>query len=116
MAPTSGDNPEMRQKIQELIEILAYADDKPTIYVANLERPAILTPLNEKAGALLVEFGTSDEVLIDMLSGKRKPAGKLPFELPSSWEAVQNQLEDVPYDSQDPLYPFGYGLEYGSGR
>ncbi|NNF34811.1 MAG: glycoside hydrolase family 3 protein [Saprospiraceae bacterium] len=96
----------------ELAEILDYADVKPTIYVANLERPTILTPVNDAAAALLVEFGTSDEVLIDMLSGKREPQGQLPFELPSSWEAVQKQLEDVPYDSEDPLYPFGHGLRY----
>lgn len=27
-------------------------------------------------------------------------------------EAVRNQKEDVPYDSEDPLFPFGYGLSY----
>jgi len=26
-------------------------------------------------------------------------------------EAVRNQKEDVPYDSKEPLYPFGYGLK-----
>jgi len=31
---------------------------------------------------------------------------------PSSQEAVEKQLEDVPHDSKDPLYPFGYGLSY----
>lgn len=97
---------------QELAEILDFADKKPTIYVANLERPTILTPVNEVAAALIVEFGTSDEVLVDLLSGKRKPEGKLPFELPSSWEAVEKQLEDLPYDTENPLYPFGHGLGY----
>ena len=36
----------------------------------------------------------------------------MPFELPSSWEAVEAQMEDVPYDSKDPLYEFGHGLTY----
>jgi beta-glucosidase len=36
----------------------------------------------------------------------------LPFELPSSMEAVLQQKEDVPYDSKDPLYRFGFGLGY----
>ena len=27
-------------------------------------------------------------------------------------EAVRNQLTDVPYDSKDPLYEFGFGLNY----
>jgi len=44
--------------------------------------------------------------------GKFNPAGKLPFELPSSMEAVRNQLEDVPFDSKDPLFEFGFGLSY----
>jgi beta-glucosidase len=31
--------------------------------------------------------------------------------LPSSMEAVRNQQEDLPYDSKDPLYKFGFGLK-----
>jgi beta-glucosidase len=27
-------------------------------------------------------------------------------------EAVRNQKEDVPYDSENPLYPYGFGLSY----
>jgi beta-glucosidase len=60
----------------------------------------------------MADFDTSDEVLADVLFGKRLARGKLPFELPSSMEAVEKQMEDVPYDSEDPLYPFGFGLEY----
>jgi len=44
--------------------------------------------------------------------GRAKPMGRLPFEIPSSMEAVNAQYEDVPYDSQAPLYPFGFGLNY----
>jgi beta-glucosidase len=32
--------------------------------------------------------------------------------MPSSMEAVRNQKEDVPYDSENPLFPFGFGLSY----
>jgi len=49
---------------------------------------------------------------LDVIFGKAKPGGHLPFELPSSMEAVKNQKEDVPYDSKDPLYKFGSGLSY----
>jgi len=45
-----------------------------------------------------------------LIFGKFEPSGHLPFELPSSVEAVEVQLEDVPYDSKDPLYPFGAGM------
>jgi len=27
---------------------------------------------------------------------------------------VRNQKADVPYDSENPLYPFGFGLSYPS--
>lgn len=97
---------------EEKTKMLELIHKKPTVVVANLERPAILTEINKASKALFVEFGTSDEVLVDLLFGAINPTAKLPFELPSSWEAVLNQLEDVPYDSKDPLYPFGFGLNY----
>ena len=97
---------------EELQKILGLITQKPSLVVVNLERPAILTPINEKCTALLADFGTSDDVLADVIFGKYNPSGKLPFELPSSEEAVEKQKEDVPYDSEDPLYTFGYGLSY----
>jgi len=82
------------------------------VVVANLYRPSVLTEINDRCGALMADFDTSDEVLADVLFGKRKPQGKLPFELPSSQEAIEKQFEDLPYDSENPLYKFGYGLSY----
>jgi beta-glucosidase len=84
----------------------------PTIVTVYLDRPAILTPLKAKARALIANFGVSDAALLDVLTGRAKPEGKLPFELPSSMEAVQAQRSDVPYDSARPLYPFGFGRSY----
>ncbi len=97
---------------EELEDILGLIRGKPSIVIANLERPAILTEVNEACTSLLAEFGTSDKVLARLIFGIDHPEGKLPFELPSSWEAVQNQKEDVPYDSEAPLYEFGHGLRY----
>jgi len=97
---------------EELGEILGLIEQKPAVVVANLYRPTVLTELNELCGALMADFDTSDEVLADVLFGKRKVQGKLPFELPSSKEAVEKQMEDLPYDSENPLYPFGYGLSF----
>ena len=97
---------------EELEDILGVIESRPSVVIANLERPAILTEIDAASTALLAEFGTSDEVLAKVLFGEDKPQGKMPFELPSSWEAVEAQLEDVPYDSEDPLYKFGHGLTY----
>jgi len=95
---------------EELGEILGLIEQKPSVVVANLYRPSVLTEISEQCGALMADFDTSDEVLADVLFGKRKAEGKLPFELPSSKDAVEKQMEDVPYDSENPLYPFGFGL------
>lgn len=93
-------------------EILDVVNKKPSVVVINLERPIILTEINDASDALMADFGTTDEALAPLLFGKVAPNGKLPFELPSSWKAVEDQFEDVPYDSKDPLYPFGFGLTY----
>ena len=84
----------------------------PTIVTVYLDRPAILTPLKDKARALIGNFGVSDAALIDVLTGRARPEGRLPFELPSSMDAVRAQRSDVPHDSARPLYPFGFGLRY----
>jgi beta-glucosidase len=84
----------------------------PTIVTVYLDRPAILTPMQQGAAAVLANFGVSDQALLDVITGRAKPEGKLPFELPSSMAAVRAQKSDVPYDSEAPLYRFGFGLRY----
>ena len=81
----------------------------PTVVTVYLDRPAILAPLKERARAVIANFGVSDVALLDVLVGRGKPEGKLPFELPSSMDAVLAQKSDVPHDSPRPLYPLGFG-------
>ncbi|MFN8690898.1 MAG: glycoside hydrolase family 3 C-terminal domain-containing protein [Cyclobacteriaceae bacterium] len=88
----------------------------PTIVDVYLDRPAVIPEISKEARGLFVNFGASDAALLDVVFGAVSPEGKLPFELPSSMEAVRNQKEDVPYDSKDPLYPFGFGLRYTSAK
>ena len=92
--------------------ILQLLNAIPTIVDIYLDRPAVIPEINAKAKGLLADFGASDAAVLDVIFGKAKPGGHLPFELPSSMEAVKNQKEDVPYDSKDPLYKFGAGLSY----
>lgn len=93
-------------------EILETINSKPTVVVMNLERPAVFPEINEASKAVIADFSSQDDVILDLIYGKFSPEGKLPFELPSSMEAVEKQLEDLPYDSKNPLYPFGFGLDY----
>jgi beta-glucosidase len=97
-------------------ETLAHVRDvlrhKPTVVALHMDNPLVVPELAREAGALLATFGVSDEALLDVLTGRHAPTGKLPFEMPSSMEAVRSQLEDVPHDSKDPLFPIGSGLGY----
>src|SRR5277367_3618643 len=84
-------------------ELLRVSPMVPTVFLTNV------TP---HATALLGDFGISDEALLALITGMVSPGGHLPFELPSSVEAVKQQKSDVPHDSQSPLFPFGFGLQY----
>lgn len=99
---------------EELAPIREITSKKPTIVVVYLERPIVIPELSREASAILGHFSVSDRALFELISGNGAPEGKLPFELPSSMKAVEQQKEDLPYDSKDPLYPFGFGLNYGN--
>ncbi|MCP5100479.1 MAG: glycoside hydrolase family 3 protein [Chloroflexi bacterium] len=99
-------------KGKEKKRILKICDTLPTIVDIYLERPAVIPEIAEKAAAVLANFGAEDDAALDVIFGKHNPAGKLPFELPSSMAAVQQQREDMPGDSENPLYAFGFGLTY----
>jgi beta-glucosidase len=92
--------------------ILQLLNTVPTIVDIYLDRPAVIPEISAKAKGLLADFGASDAAVLDVIFGKYKPGGHLPFELPASMGAVKSQNEDVPYDSKDPLYKFGFGLSY----
>ena len=93
-------------------DLLKLMQTKPTITVMNLERPAVFPEINAASIAVIGDFSSQDNIILDLIFGKFKPTGKLPFELPSSMAAVEKQKEDVPYDSENPLYHFGFGLSY----
>jgi len=92
--------------------ILQLLSKVPTIVDIYLDRPAVIPEISAKAKGLLGDFGASDAAVLDVIFGRSKPGGHLPFELPASMDAVRRQKEDVPYDSGNPLYKFGFGLSY----
>jgi beta-glucosidase len=95
-----------------LAVIQAASRKVPTVVTVMLDRPAILANVKPLVAALFGDFGISDEALLDVIAGRAQPEGSLPFELPSSMQAVRQQKSDLPFDSLKPLYPFGYGLRY----
>jgi beta-glucosidase len=92
--------------------LLRVSASVPTIFVTTLERPLILTNVKAHASAIVGDFGIADGPLLALLTGKASPGGHLPFELPSSEEAVKQQKSDLPHDSPAPLFPYGFGLHY----
>ena len=97
---------------KEEARLLKIIQSKPTITVINLQRPAVIPGINKYSKALIADFSSQDNVILDLIMGKFKPTGKLPFELPSSMEEVLKQKEDMPYDTKNPLYKFGAGIGY----
>lgn len=81
----------------------------PTVVQVYLDRPAILTPFAE-AAALVVDFGARGEAILDVLFGRARARGRLPFDLPSSMDAVLASAPDAPFDTAAPLFRFGDGL------
>lgn len=67
------------------------------------------------AGAIVAGFGMSDEALMDVLSGKVSPQGRMPFALAGTREAIKEQYSDLPgykETTDGALFPFGFGLTY----
>ncbi|MFO7933809.1 MAG: glycoside hydrolase family 3 N-terminal domain-containing protein [Bacteroidales bacterium] len=95
-----------------LASILTILQQKPTVVAMYMDRPAVIPEIAAEASAVIAHFGTSDEALLEMVFGLSRPTGKLPFQMPSSMESVKNQQEDVPFDLEYPLFPFGHGLTY----
>jgi beta-glucosidase len=100
---------------EEVERLAAIAASVPLVVDVRLDRAAVVTPLIEHACALVGTYGTNDRALLDVLFGEESPQGQLPFELPSSMEAVLASRSDVPNDTEEPAFPAGHGLGYDEG-
>lgn len=90
--------------------VASAAQSVPTIVAVNMDRPAILTNIRDKATALLAVFGASDDAVLDVITGRGVARGRLPFDLPSSAAEVDSQDPAVPDDTAHPLYREGAGI------
>jgi len=93
---------------------------KPTVLVMNYTNPWVINEIyNAKTKgnikAILATFGTTSDALLDVITGKFNPTGKMPFSTPISDEAVTNQKEDVPGYLEGKgyaLFDYDQGLSY----
>jgi beta-glucosidase len=93
----------------------ASAIGKKVVLSIYFRQPYVLDDASglKNASALIANYGVSDTALMDVLTGKFKPQGKLPWALANKPQAVEAQDPDAPgYYATDTLYPFGHGLSY----
>jgi beta-glucosidase len=88
---------------------------KPTIVAINFTNPWVIDEIDKgNCKTILATFGTTQEALLDIVSGAFKPTGKLPFTIPISEKAVAENQSDVPgfMKPNYALFKFGEGLQY----
>ncbi|TKX26387.1 putative glycosyl hydrolase family 3 protein [Elsinoe australis] len=85
----------------------------PSVVDVNFDRPVAIPEVFEGAKAVLGSYGSSSEAFLDVVLGKARPEGKLPFDLSRSQRAVEEQSEDAQFDTRDPVFRFGDGAGYG---
>lgn len=96
-----------------------FATGKPVVLVLLEGRPRVITPIAEKAQAVVVAMRPGMEgavALADILFGNYNPDAKLPFSYPRNTNGFSTYdykpLEVYDGNVVNPLYPFGQGLSY----
>ena len=101
--------------IQQVIDEIG--DPSKVVLHVYFRQPFVLDEASglRNAGAIVAGFGISDTALLDVLSGRFNPQGRMPFALAGTREAIEQQYSDLPgYEETDDgaLFPFGHGLSY----
>ncbi len=93
---------------------------KPTLLVMNYSNPWVIDEIYSpgtqgRFRGVLATFGTTPDALLDVVTGKFNPTGKMPFTTPVSEQAVAGQKEDVPGYLEGTgyaLFKYDEGLSY----
>lgn len=101
-----------------ILDTKAAMAGKPVIVSMALSNPAVLGEFEKEVNGIIVSFGVQDQVLLDIITGKKEPSGLLPVQMPADMITVEEQKEDVPrdmkcyVDSEGHVFDFGYGLNW----
>lgn len=80
--------------------------------------PFIVEEFEEQVDGIIVGFDIQTRALLEVAAGKVEPSGLLPVNMPRNMEAVEEQLEDVPRDTESYVdaagntYKFAFGLDW----
>jgi len=104
---------------QQTLADAVLATGKPVVLLTFGGRPRIITPIAEKAAAVLLGFLPGMEggpAVADILFGAYNPDGKLPITYPRDTNDIvlydYKPIESFELNVYNPLYPFGHGLSY----
>lgn len=112
-----------KNQIDFLKKLRNAAGERPIIAVITGGSPMNLAEVHELADAVLLAWYPGEEggnAVADIIFGKVSPSGRLPITFPKSldqlppYEDYSMKGRTYKYMDEDPLYPFGYGLSYGS--
>jgi beta-glucosidase len=101
--------------LADIKAVMSEVGPRKTVLAIYFRQPYVLDQESgmREAGAILAGFGVSDSALLDVMTGRFKPQGKLPFALANRLQAVIDNDPDAPgYPAADTLFPFGFGLSY----
>lgn len=93
---------------------------KPTILAINYTNPWVINEIYNPTTmpnikGVIATFGTTADALIDVITGKFNPTGKMPFTTPSSEQEVVDNKTDIPGIKESktyPLFKFNEGISY----
>jgi len=95
---------------------------KPIIVIVTAGSPIDMTEIAELADAVIWAWYPGEEggnAVADVLFGDISPSGRLPITFPKSlkqlpaYEDYSMKGRTYRYMTEEPFYPFGYGLSYG---
>jgi beta-glucosidase len=112
-AEKNGDRRDLRLSASNIALITrAKEAGVPVITVLIFGRPMILDAALELSDVLVAAWlpGTEGQGVADVLFGDYKPTGKLP----RAWPLNNEQLSASANAGEKPLFPYGFGLTYGS--
>jgi beta-glucosidase len=122
-SPAEGDRNDIglpANQIDFLKEMRA-SSDKPIIVILTGGSPLAIPQVQELADAILFVWYPGEQggrAVADVLFGDASPSGRLPVTFPKSVEQLP-PFEDYSmvgrtyrYMTEEPLYPFGFGLSY----
>ena len=101
---------------QEILDAVKENAKGQIITVVTGGRPYILTWCDENTNAILEAYYPGQQggiAIAETLFGLNNPTGKTPIQFPRDMASVNNQSGDVPFDLENPLYDYGWGLSYG---